>query len=216
MEAVHKFVEYHYSGTSNAWVKQEITPMIKATRTFKVPDYIYTVKEVLGIDNRYFTSNGFGDGDGFSRAGFAFNTAFHTNTMDYLSVYMVDVSMSYFKNILSPPEVFNFNKITREISIDVGNDAMQVGDFIMYRASIDLSEISGNELLWSNDWLIRYTEALIQEQYGVNTTKYKEVQLPGGHVMNGDEILSDAKDKKEKLIEELYTNYYSPVPIIIG
>jgi hypothetical protein len=45
----------------------------------------------------------------------------------------------------------------------------------------------------------------VREQWGLNLTKFNNVQLVGGLTFNGEQILSEARADKEKMEEESIT-----------
>ena len=69
---------------------------------------------------------------------------------------------------------------------------------------------------YNNEWLKGYTEALFQQQWGQNLSKYDGVQMLGGVTLNGRAILDDADKKKQALIDELHTRYELPPLDIVG
>lgn len=69
---------------------------------------------------------------------------------------------------------------------------------------------------YNNEWLKGYTEALFQQQWGQNLSKYDGVQMLGGVTLNGRQILEDARAKKEALITELHSRYELPPLDLVG
>jgi hypothetical protein len=52
--------------------------------------------------------------------------------------------------------------------------------------------------IWNDRWMKRYATALIKKQWGSNLMKFKDLQLPGGVKLNGNEIFDEAKCLKRK------------------
>jgi hypothetical protein len=61
--------------------------------------------------------------------------------------------------------------------------------------------------VWNDWWLKRYATALIKQQWGSNLKKFGNIQLPGGVVLNGDEIYKEAIDEIEGLQEDMENNF---------
>ena len=70
--------------------------------------------------------------------------------------------------------------------------------------------------IWNDIFLKKYTTALIKEQWGMNLTKFTGATLPGGIELNGEEILSSAREELERLDEEMRLNYEEPVDFYVG
>lgn len=69
---------------------------------------------------------------------------------------------------------------------------------------------------YNNEWLKGYTEALFQQQWGQNLSKYDGIQMIGGVTLNGRQILEDGRQKKEALIQDLRSTYSLPPLDLIG
>lgn len=61
--------------------------------------------------------------------------------------------------------------------------------------------------VWSDRWLKEYATNLIKIQWGSNLKKFGGIQLPGGVVLNGDQIFKEAMEEKDRLEKEMETNY---------
>ena len=55
-----------------------------------------------------------------------------------------------------------------------------------------------------------------QIQWGMNLTKFTGLQLPGGVQFNGDGILTQGMEAKQKLEEEMISAYSLPVHDMTG
>ena len=58
--------------------------------------------------------------------------------------------------------------------------------------------------------LKKYCTELFRYQWGSNLIKLQGVALPGGVTLNGETILSEAKENIDKLEEEFQLNYQLP------
>ena len=56
--------------------------------------------------------------------------------------------------------------------------------------------------MYNDSWLKDYVEALFQQQWGRNLSKYDGIQMLGGVTLNGRQILEDASKFKEDLEEQ--------------
>ena len=59
-------------------------------------------------------------------------------------------------------------------------------------------------------WLKEFAYALVKAQWGRNLTKYNQVQLPGGIVINGDRILSDAQQELQQIKDRFSMDWMDP------
>ena len=60
--------------------------------------------------------------------------------------------------------------------------------------------------VWSDRWLQNYAAQLVKEQWGSNLTKFTGMQLIGGVAFNGEAILSEAREERKAMEEEVVNN----------
>ena len=77
-------------------------------------------------------------------------------------------------------------------------------------------DYENSENIYNNEWLKRYSCALIKQQWGSNLKKFTGVQLPGGVEMNGQVIWDEATQELDKLDEEFISTYQEPLGIYTG
>lgn len=113
------------------------------------------------------------------------------------------------------PEFWHSRKQNR-LYIDCSwPEKFRIGEYIVikYWGAIDPTEFPK---VYSDKWLRKYLCALIEEQWGQNIGKYRDVQLPGGLVLNGDQIAARAEERKEKALLELRSTFEQRVGFKIG
>jgi hypothetical protein len=58
--------------------------------------------------------------------------------------------------------------------------------------------------------------ALIKKNWGSNLSKFQGVQLPGGVMLNGQQIYNDAVEEIKALEEEIQSKYELPVDFYLN
>jgi hypothetical protein len=61
-----------------------------------------------------------------------------------------------------------------------------------------------------------YATALIKRQWGENMKKFGGIQLPGGVILNGGEIYSEAVDEIKLIEDEMQSKTELPVDFMVG
>ena len=69
---------------------------------------------------------------------------------------------------------------------------------------------------WADRWLIDYGTALMKLQWGNNMKKFTGTMMPGGVVLNGQQIYDEAFAEVKELQKEMITTYSIPAPMMIG
>ena len=70
--------------------------------------------------------------------------------------------------------------------------------------------------VWNDRWLKEYATELIRKQWGSNLSKFKGIQLPGGVMLNGGEIVQQAEEAIRRLETEMITNYGGPLDMMMN
>jgi len=70
--------------------------------------------------------------------------------------------------------------------------------------------------VWNDRWLKEYATELLRKQWGTNLSKFKGIQLPGGVMLNGGEIIQQAETSIRRLEEEMENNYGGPLEIFMN
>jgi len=215
-EAIQFYQTYHYDGIEHLAVTYEITQDDIDNGYITMPsDIISVVKTVHDGDS--FIKGGFGTnlwhsmkniaydigfGSGACRSG----TSYYTMMMNYMAELKFAFSIN--KNI-------EFQYRNHHLNINTDWGAMTVGDtfaFDVYRL-ID-PDTYGD--IWSDRSLQDYATCLIGCQWGVNLSKFDNVELPGGLTLDGDKIYDRYNDKKERLEEEFSLMWEEPIDFFMG
>jgi hypothetical protein len=61
--------------------------------------------------------------------------------------------------------------------------------------------------MWEDRWLKEYATALIKQMWGANLKKFKNLQLPGGVMLNADEISDQAEQEILRLRDEMESQF---------
>ena len=120
-----------------------------------------------------------------------------------------------FQEIIVGKQPIRYNRNTNKLYIDANWDKITLGTYIVIVAHQVVDPETYTDA-WGDRWLYRYTKALIQEQWGINLTKYSGIQLMGGITFNGDKILNDARSEKAELEASMLDAYSMPAGMMMG
>lgn len=130
------------------------------------------------------------------------------------SFYAIQEYLALIEFLFFPPTSFNFNQRTHRLSIDgdLGNarGGLLVIE-VMVKPDPDLFPDLYNDM-----WLKEFATALVKLQWGRNLTKYNQVQLPGGIVMNGQQILQDAQNELQQIKDRFALDWMDPPLDMVG
>lgn len=207
-EAFDIFKEFHADGTDEAIYLLSVTD---GTSIYTLPDQIEQVIHV------------FSDSD-FLSDGEAFQVPLYWNGTGYPSQYgsidyivEVDIAaMQFVRHQLALVDKFfekkprfDFNATTKRFALYEAPTSDTLLALKVFQSDTDVTK------LYDNKWFKKYAIALCGIQWGINTTKYTNVSLPGGASMNGEGIETRYNEMKTTLEEEL-ERYIEPPDIYAG
>ena len=120
------------------------------------------------------------------------------------------------QDILDPEKRIRFSRVTNRLYGDFDwSEDLTAGDFLVIEAYSILDPETYPEIY--NDRLLKlYVTALIKKVWGTNLSKFSGMQLPGGVEFNGERILDEAREERERLEEELQDKYELPPDMMVG
>jgi hypothetical protein len=201
------------------------TRALAATNFYTAGDadkqYIPIPDAVIGII-KMFNFNA--PGDGMENPNNMFNLVYQFRLNDMYNLLAADLiyyaqvktTLQMYDQIFPGQRSIRFNRKTDKLYIDVNwNDTFQVGDHIIvecYRI-LDPSEYTK---VYNDMFLKMYTTALIKRQWGENMKKFGGIQLPGGVVLNGQQVYDEAVDEIKQIENEMQLKSELPVDFYTG
>lgn len=174
-----------------------------------IPDSIYGVIRVIPFRQGMSSANLF-DAQYQLRLNDLYEIT-HTSVVYYQQVM---THMTMLDQVLNGFPIFEFNRIGGKLELPIKWSNLAVDDYIIiecYRA-IDPQT---NVKVWSDPWLKRYVEVLFKKQWGQNLSKFQNMQLPGGVVMDGVAMYQTATQEQNELEDELQ-NKSAPLSFFTG
>jgi hypothetical protein len=70
--------------------------------------------------------------------------------------------------------------------------------------------------VYDDRFLKEYATALIKKQWGINMKKFGGMQLPGGIVMNGQQVYDEAVEELRMIQQDMQLSSELPVDFMVG
>ena len=234
----------HFNGVENAFLTTQVTPEFRnyfRSKCFAATEnkscegnisstnfvgkqntYLTLPDDVVGVVQVLQSGGSYGLGGGVIPPGSIYpvlfggmmgdncgNEGFQLSTFYVMQSYLALINF-----LLRPPKSWNFNQRTHRLSLHGDMNDFPVGGYIAIEVLIKPNPDIFPDL-WDDMWLKEYATALVKLQWGQNLTKYNQVALPGGIVMNGDRILNDAQQEVDKIRQRFSMDYADPVTAMI-
>ncbi len=215
-DALQLFREFHYDGVEKVFLKHQITQDNIDNEFIPAPDPIQSVTRVFIfsdlLNNSIFD---FPARFSLSRIG----TLGFFGTRPFVDLAQLDIVkrwLSLAQQLLNPEKPIRFNKVTNKIFIDMNwAEEVQVDEFLIFEVWLVLDPEAFTEI-FNDVWLKGYFTALVKKQWGQNLSKFEGIQLPGGVTFNGQQLMDQANQEIEKMMEELDLRYTLPPDFMIG
>lgn len=229
-EGIDYYQEYHFNGSYDAFMRVEVTDAIKtaaqewdqegSTSWYGQKNYISTPPGVLGI-NQVFT----GIGASSVVPGNIFNIKYqiflndiyamtHGQILHYFMTSQYLETLDWITNSQANRRV-RWNEHSNRLYLDFDWGDLQAGDYIMVDMKMRQDPTTFTDM-FNDNWLKDYIEALFQQQWGRNLSKYDGIQMLGGVTLNGRQILEDASTFKTDLETQLRDRYEIPPMDLVG
>lgn len=229
-EAISHWQEFHYEGSAQNFVRIEITEAMKTaassssaiggTNWSNVDNYIDMPPNTLGI-NHVYTSVGPSSvvpGNIFNiKYQIFLNDIYNFTHGQILHYYMTSQYLETLDWVTNSSQNRRVRWTTHQnrLYLDFDWTELEVGQYILVEGTFGVDP-AVHTSAYNNEWLKGYVEALFQQQWGQNLSKYDGVQMLGGVTLNGRQILEDGRNKKEVLIQELHSRYELPPMDLVG
>ena len=229
-EAIDYYQEYHYNGSYQAWMKIEVTDAIKtaaksetqqgSTAWYGVNNYVSTPPGMLGI-NHVYTNIGASSivpGNIFNiKYQIFLNDIYAMTHGQILHYYMTSQYLETLDWVTNSQQNrrIKWNEHGGKLSLDFDWDDITTGDYILVDCTMR-QDPDANTGMYNDNWLKDYVEALFQQQWGRNLSKYDGIQMLGGVTLNGRQILDDASQFKKDLEQQVRDTYEIPPLDLIG
>lgn len=210
-QALSYYHDYHFDGSSRGFLKHIVTADDKTNGYISVSD-----TNTIGVINMFDIGDATSTNNLFNvRYQIALNDLYDLSRYDLVPFYMNFQNIRFIEEILVGKQPLRFNRHVNRIYVDMDWQKVNVGNYIVFEVYTKVDPDTYTDV-WGDRWLLEYATALIQVQWGMNLTKFSGMQLPGGLQFNGDGILTQGMEAKNKLEEEMISAYSLPVHDLTG
>jgi hypothetical protein len=235
-EALQYFQEYHYNGVERVFLKHVITAAdltrgqsndsadtatddkdgsttaawVEQKGWIPVPDTVLSVVRVFPFDDS--STNNIFD----VKYQLRLNDLYDFSSTSIMHYKMTMQHLSFINQMLVGEIPLRHNQHQNRLYIDMDwtND-IAAGEYLIIEAYRQLDPDTYSSI-WNDMYFKRYATALIKKQWGNNLLKFRGMQMLGGVEINGETILTEAKEELEKLHEEIKLAYDVPPMVQIG
>lgn len=145
----------------------------------------------------------------------ALNDLYTLTSVSMVPFFMTMQHLSLIQEILVGKQPLRYNRHKNKLYVDMDWNKYNDGEYLLVEA-YEVVDPNIYSDVWNDRWLQNYTTALIKQQWGSNMKKFGNMQLPGGIVMNGQQIYDEATEEVNNLERDMVFNISLPVSDMIG
>ena len=229
---IQKFQQYHYDGMERVYLKHKLTQTVidrakiandtsstskagndawqEGNGYIEIPDHIHAVEGLFSFTDKG-TANMFD-----IRYQMRLNDLYDFTSTQFYHYFMIQTHLETINFLLEGMKPTRYLATQGRLYMDFDGDTDVIeGDYVIIDCVRALDPTNWTKI-YNAVWLKDYSTAMIKKQWGMNLTKFQNVQLPGGVTLNGEKIYSDAIEELTKLEEELRLTYETPPLDMIG
>lgn len=200
-EAISYWRDYHYNGSQLVYLKHQITQADKDNGYITLPNKLLGISRVFDFDTSISTGTGMFN----VQYQFVLNNMTDLTSYSLQHYYMTMQHIEFMQEILVGKALIRYNKHVNKLYVDVDQSSWVVGNYIIIEA-YDVVDEDLYEDVWADRWLQNYAAVLVREQWGLNLTKFTNMQLVGGVSFNGEQILQEAREDRQRMEEDAIQN----------
>jgi hypothetical protein len=211
--ALEFFTEYHIDAQERTFVAVEISQLDIDN------GFVLTPNNLSGISRVFKSGQGsFGET--------LFDIDYHItknqifeltrNGSGISSYFITEQYISQMNDALNFEYQYRYSKVKNILYIDTQwSTQFSVGSYLLYEAREELDPEVYNEIY--GHWVVKdLATAMAKKQWGVNISKFQEIVLPGGAILNGERILDEGKAEIEEIKNEFIMKFQEPDSFMMG
>jgi hypothetical protein len=228
-DALQKYAEFHYDATHADYLAVKMTEAMLANSAnvanANTYGWIALPENVVGV-SRMFPLTGDVVHGGGSSANFnifdlnyqlRLNELYEFTSSSYQYYWIARTHIRMLEMILIGVNPIRYSKHMGRVYIDMAWTAPEVpaNTYLLLECTTLLSPETFPRV-WNDNWLKEYATTLIKRQWGENMKKYANYTLPGGMIINGQQIYDEAKAEQLRLEKVLRETWEQPPQFLIG
>jgi len=210
-DALRYYWDYHFDGAEKVYYKHAVTSTDRTNKYITLPENIIGAVSIFSIADPSIRSD-----DLFNiRYQIALNDLYTLTSVSMLPYYMVMENLALIAEMLVGKQPIRYNRHMNKLYVDMDWNTLTDGEFLLVEA-YQIVDPTDYVDVWKDQWLMRYSTALIKRQWGANLSKFTGMTLPGGVQFNGQTLYNEAIQEIDTLEHEMINSYSLPVLDLVG
>jgi hypothetical protein len=214
-EALEFWREFHSDAVQRIYLKHQVTDSDVANQYITLPPDVSYVTRVFPVSSTWLASTNmfsfqyqFALSDFHQLSSFAGNINYYAQMRQYMN--LLDMTFN------GQPLVTHVRKANKlYIWGDFNDGNITAGEWVVCEIDQFLDPDTYTPV-WNDMYLKELTTALFKRQWGNNLKKFEGMQLPGGVIMNGQNIYDEATAELEEIRTRMRSEFENPIDFYVG
>jgi len=229
-DALQYFVERHFDGVEKTYFKYQVTQE-DIDNSYIDTDSIPPANDIDGPSGRDIVSIVKVFQFGMFSTINMFDVRYQMALSDYfginrglggqssLGLASYDSTKRYInliEDFFQPEKAIRFSKVRNKLFMDANwSEDLADGRYIIIEAYAALDPEKYGEI-YNDRYLKEYYTSLLKKQWGQNLSKFDNVQLPGGVMLRGGQIVQEANLELQQIEQKMFSEYELPIDFMTG
>jgi hypothetical protein len=210
-QAIQYFQDFHFDAVERWYLKHQLTETDKANKYIPITDNIIGVTRIFPVGSTNASVNMFD-----LRYQLRLHELYDFTSTSYVNYVLTQQHIRTLDLLFSGEVPIRFNRHSNKLYIDWDwNYDLDVGEWLIIEGYIILDPANYTKV-WNDRLLKRLSTAYIKKQWGTNMKKFQGMQLPGGIMMNGQQIYNEAVQEIQEIEQLIRSAHEEPPQFILG
>lgn len=210
-QALQYFQDFHFDAVERWYLKHQITETDKTNKYIPITDNIIGVTRIFPVGSTNASVNMFD-----LRYQLRLHELYDFTSTSYVNYVLTQQHIRTLDLLFSGEVPIRFNRHSNKLYIDWDwNYDLDVGEWLIIEGYIILDPANYTKV-WNDRLLKKLSTAYIKKQWGTNMKKFQGMQLPGGIMMNGQQIYNEAVQEIQELEQLIRDTHEQPPAFILG
>jgi hypothetical protein len=208
-QALQYFQDFHFDAVERWYLKHQLTEENKTNKYIPISDNIIGVTRIFPVGSTNASVNMFD-----LRYQLRLHELYDFTSTSYVNYVLTQQHIRTLDLLFSGEVPIRFNRHSNKLYIDWDwNYDLDVGEWLIIEGYIILDPADYTKV-WNDRLLKKLSTSYIKKQWGTNMKKFQGMQLPGGIMMNGQQIYNEAVQEIQE-IEQLIRDTHEEKPMFL-
>jgi hypothetical protein len=209
-EALQYFQQFHFDGVERWYLKHQLTQENIDNGWIPITENIIGVTRIFPISSSNASINMFD-----LRYQLRLHELYDFTSTSYVNYVLTMQHIRTLDMLFSGEQPIRFNRHTDKLYIDMNWPMANAGEWLVIEGYIIVDPDSYSDV-YNDRMLKKLATAYIKRQWGNNMKKFGGMQLPGGIMMNGQQVYDEAVQEIQLLEDQIRDTYEEPPQFIMG